>query len=609
MKNRKNALQIYLIKLSNICRSVLTNPVHLLSILALIFLVYTIVIPLWEIISQSFQWQLSAQAITVENKTEGLTLFNWQRVFASSISKPLFYVPVYNSLKISAGVSILSLVLGGGLAWLVTRTDFSHKSVITFLAILPYMLPSWVTSFAWLAVFKNNKIGGSQGILQSLLGINPPDWLAYGYLPIVLTLTLNYFTFFFLLISVALSSISSDLEETAEIMGAGKLKVLIKVTFPLVIPAVFSAFILTFSKSMGSFGVPAFLGLPVKYYTISTMIHSSIQNRMTAEAYILSIILLLICGFMIFMNQKVIGQRKSYVTIGGKASGKNHFPLGKWKRPVTWLILGVMGIAVFTPIVILILRSFMFMDGNFNPNNFTLHFWIGDSNSSIASGEVGVLKNQAIISALKNSLMIALTGAMISSCIGLLMGYVIMKERKTFLSKIIEQLSFAPYMIPGIAFSAIYLSMFAKKTFGFIPVLYGSISLIILISVVNELPFAVRSGTSAMLQIGKELEEAAAMQGASWRKRFFYIILPICKKSLFGSFLLLFISLMKELDLIILLVTPKTRTLTTLLFDYAEHGYQQFSNVIMVIIVIIILITYSLAKRIGKVDLAKGIGG
>jgi len=164
-------------------------------------------------------------------------------------------------------------------------------------------------------------------------------------------------------------------------------------------------------------------------------------------------------------------------------------------------------------------------------------------------------------------------------------------------------------MIPGIAFSAIYLSMFAKQTFGFIPVLYGSISLIILISVVNELPFAVRSGTSAMLQIGKELEEAAAMQGASWRKRFFYIILPICKKSLFGSFLLLFISLMKELDLIILLVTPKTRTLTTLLFDYAEHGYQQFSNVIMVIIVIIILITYSLAKRIGKVDLAKGIGG
>jgi len=587
------------IRLVNKAAEFFKKPVNLISVLALLFLGYTIVVPLWEIVSHSVRF----------NEGGSLIHFDlWNRVLGSKVSESLFYKPMLNSLSIAIGTAVLSLLFGGGLAWLVARTDFAYKKTVMFLAVLPYMLPSWITSFAWLAVFKNDRVGGSKGLIQAVLHVSPPDWLAYGYIPIVITLTLNYFTFFFLLMSVAFSSMNSSLEEMAHMTGAPKRTIMRKITLPLIMPAILSGFILTFSKSMGSFGVPAFLGLPIKYYTVSTMLHSSMQNRMIADAYILSIILLMVCACLIFFNQKAIGKRKSFATIGGKGSRTTYQALGKWKRLVNVSVLGGMSLAAFVPLLILFVQSFMTMHGDFSLSNFTLHYWLGNSDPSIASGEVGVLKNDGILTALKNSLKIGIIASIVAAFIGLLLGYVITQKRSSVPARLVEQLSFLPYLIPGIAFSAIYLSMFAKP-FLFIPTLYGTVSLIILISIVNELPFATRAGSSTMYQIGGELEEAAVVQGIPWWRRFFSIILPLSKKGLFSSFLLLFISVMKELDLIILLVTPQTGTLTTLIFNYAEQGYQQYANAIMLIIVAIILAAYFIAGKVGKVDFSKGIGG
>lgn len=191
---------------------------------------------------------------------------------------------------------------------------------------------------------------------------------------------------------------------------------------------------------------------------------------------------------------------------------------------------------------------------------------------------------------------------------GLIFGYVISKGRKALSSRLVEQLSFMPYLIPGISFAAIYLSMFAQPHF-LLPALYGTLSIVILITIVKELPFATRSGTSTMLQISGELEEAAKLHGASFMLRFFRIMLPLSRKGLISAFLLLFISAMKELDLIILLVTPKTSTLTTLTFRYAEKGYQQYADAIVIIIIALIMITHFVATKWGKADLSKGIGG
>ncbi|MGN7310977.1 ABC transporter permease [Alkalicoccobacillus gibsonii] len=582
---------------------IFTNPVHVISALALIFLVYMVAFPIGQILLETFQEDGRGGAASV-----GLTAANWVNVLSGSISQPLFYKPLLHSLSIGLTVSILSFLLGGSLAWLVMRTDFRYKKSITMLAILPYMLPSWVMAFAWMSIFKNDRIGGGQGLFYSLFQFSPPDWLAYGFLPIVLTMTLNYFTFFFLLLSVALGAVNASLEESARILGASSARTIRKITLPLLIPAISSGFILTFSKALGSFSVPAFLGLPTKYYTIATMLHSSIQNRMIQEAYVLCIVLLMVCALLIFFNQKAIGKRRSFATITGKDTRKHLYSLKKWHKPITWIVLGFMGAVSALPLAVLTLQTFMMSNSQFSLDQFTLHFWIGESNPAIASGEVGVLKNDALFSAIGNSLKIAFIAASIAALMGLLFGYIVSKRRNRLDGRTIEQLSYLPYLIPGIAFSAIYLSMFATPSW-FMPSLYGTITLIILICIVNELPIATRSGASTMHQIGGELEEAAYVQGANWGRRFTRIMLPLSKKTLFTMFLLLFISVIKELDLIILLITPENGTLPTLMFKYAESGFQQYANALMLIIVGIILITYFIASKLGKIDFTKGIGG
>lgn len=580
----------------------LANPIYLMSAIALLFLTYMVAFPIGQILLESFQGDARSGG------TDAFTVQNWVNVFSGSISQSLFYKPLMHSISIGISVSLLSFLLGGGLAWLVMRTDFRYKKTVTMLAILPYMLPSWVMAFAWMSVFKNDRIGGGQGLFYSLFQISPPDWLAYGFVPIVLTMTLNYFTFFFLLLSVALGAVNASLEESARILGASSGRTIRKITLPLIIPAISSAFILTFSKSLGSFSVPAFLGLPTKYYTIATMLHSSIQNRMVAEAYVLCIVLLMVCALLIFFNQKAVGKRKSFATITGKDARKHLYALNKWRRPLTWIVLGGTGAVSAVPLVVLTLQTFMMTNSQFSFDQFTLHFWIGESNPAIASGEVGVLKNNALFSAIGNSLKIAFIAASVAALMGLVFGYLISKRRNRLDGRLIEQLSYLPYLIPGIAFSAIYLSMFATPSW-LMPGLYGTLTLIVLICIVNELPIATRSGTSTMHQIGGELEEAAYVQGASWFRRFSKILLPLSKKTLFSVFLLLFISVIKELDLIILLMTPENNTLPTLMFKYAESGFQQYANALMLIIVVIILITYYIASKFGKVDFTKGIGG
>lgn len=596
------------VRLVNRIKGIFTNPLHVISIAAILFLVYTIVFPLWEIISHTVTWQHEDLRAYPEAEPGRLTLQHWIHILSSDISQNVFYKPIMNSLHIAVWVSVFSMLLGGSLAWLVTRSDIPFKKSIAFMAIIPYMLPSWMKSMAWLVIFKNDRIGGSPGILQSVLGINPPDWISYGFLPITVVLIGHYYTFFYLLIAVALSSINSGLEETADILGAKRSTILRKITFPLVLPAILSAFILTFSKAMGTFGAAAFLGLPVKYYTIATMLYSSIRNRMLSEGYILSLVLIAIAALTIYINQRAIGKRKGYTTVGGKDARKTLTPLGRWRIPLFSVVMLFMFSAGIFPLLLLFLQSFMLKDGVYALSNFTTHFWVGASDPTIASGEVGVLMSNNIRMALKNSLIISFVAAAAAAVLGIVFGYVIAKSRKSVAGRVVEQLTFMPYLIPGISFAAIYLSMFAKPQL-FIPALYGTLTLIILITIVKDLPFATRSGTSNMMQISGELEEAAKIQGASFFRRFFKIMLPLTRKGAISAFLLCFIGAMKELDLIILLVTPKTSTLTTMTFQYAESGFQQYSNAIIVIIIAIIMITYFVATKWGKADLSKGIGG
>lgn len=578
-------------------RRFLQTPYKVAGAVLIILLAYFIIGPLVTMIQTTLTWQSEDLRYAPGVSPGTLTLFHWSRVLFGRTSASMLWKPLMNTMAISVGVSVLALAIGGVLAWLVVRTDLPFRHLVSELAVIPYSLPSWVIALAWIVVFKNRQIGGVTGLFEYITGASPPNWLSYGIIPIMLCLALHYYSFAFTLISGALSSVDAELEEAAEIVGATRAQILRKITFPIVLPAILSALILTFSRAVGTFGTPVFLGLPVRFYVLSTMLYANMENRFVSNAYILALLMILISAATVYANTRIIRARRSFVTLGGRGFRRRLVKLGRLKGIVTLLVAGFLAVGVLLPLVVLVWQTFMLIEGDFSPSNFTLHYWIGLPNPRFAEGEAGILRNPMILGGAWNSIRLALTTALITGVAGTLVGYVVAKGRHTLLGRAVEQLTFLPFLMPSIAFGAIYLTMFSRPHW-IIPSLYGTFSILVLTCSIKSLPYSARSGISSMLQIGGELEEAAEVAGASWFTRFRRILIPLSKSGFLAGFLLTFITIMREMSLIVLLVSPSTRTLTTMTYRYNEQGLNQMGDAITVLLVTLILISNFAIKRV-----------
>ena len=600
-------------RLKNQIKAVVTNPYNIIVLIAVVLLVYLIVLPLLDMIATTFELAQRDIRAVGGGKAGDFTLYYWQRLLASELSWTMLIKPLINSLVIGVCVSVCAILLGSILAWLMVRSDLPFKKFFSLAVIIPYMIPSWCKSQAWLSMFKTARLGGAPGFMASL-GLDVPEWLAYGPVAIIIVLTLHYYAYTYLLVSSALNSINSELEEMGEIQGAGKAMILRKITLPLVLPAILSAVILTFSKAIGTFGTINYLGSPVQYYTLSSQLYMNINSRDTQTGFAMAILMIIIASIAVFVNQKLIGSRKSYATIGGKGGRSTLIGLGKVGRPVITAALFVFfAVGIIMPIVILVMESFMLKEGIYSLDNFTLHYWIGESNPQIMEGLPGIFKNDEFINSLFNSLRLTLVNGVFGTIFGQLLGYITAKGRGRLHGKLVEQLVFIPYLIPSVAFGGIYLSMFSQpqQIFGvtLVPALYGTFALLTLVSVVKHLPFAARAGTSNMLQISGELEEAATIEGAGFFRRFVKIVFPLSKGGFISGFMLIFVSIMKELDLIILIMTPTTSTLPYLAFRYQNGNSPQASDCVAIVMFSIGFLVYAIANLSGKADLAKSMAG
>lgn len=600
-------------RLKNQIKAVVTNPYNIIVLIAVVLLVYLIVLPLLDMIATTFELAQRDIRAVGGGKAGEFTLYYWQRLLASELSWTMLIKPLINSLVIGVCVSVCAILLGSILAWLMVRSDLPFKKFFSLAVIIPYMIPSWCKSQAWLSMFKTARLGGAPGFMASL-GLDVPEWLAYGPVAIIIVLTLHYYAYTYLLVSSALNSINSELEEMGEIQGAGKAMILRKITLPLVLPAILSAVILTFSKAIGTFGTINYLGSPVQYYTLSSQLYMNINSRDTQTGFAMAILMIIIASIAVFVNQKLIGSRKSYATIGGKGGRSTLIGLGKVGRPVITAALFVFfAVGIIMPIVILVMESFMLKEGIYSLDNFTLHYWIGESNPQIMEGLPGIFKNDEFINSLFNSLRLTLVNGVFGTIFGQLLGYITAKGRGRLHGKLVEQLVFIPYLIPSVAFGGIYLSMFSQpqQIFGvtLVPALYGTFALLTLVSVVKHLPFAARAGTSNMLQISGELEEAATIEGAGFFRRFVKIVFPLSKGGFISGFMLIFVSIMKELDLIILIMTPTTSTLPYLAFRYQNGNSPQASDCVAIVMFSIVFLVYAIANLSGKADLAKSMAG
>jgi len=593
-------------RLKNLILNVLKNPFNMVVLVSLIILFCLIIIPLLTMISNTFTLA-QGELRRVQGHVGDFTLYYWKYILTGTMANAVLWGPLKNSFVCGFFTVLVSVPLGSVLAWLMIRTDIPGKKVLGLLVTVPYMIPSWTKALAWLAMFRNST-SGANGFLAGM-GIPIPDWLAYGPIAIVLCMSMHYYAFSYIMVSGALRSINSELEEMGEIQGASKAQILRHITLPLILPSVLSATVMTISKSIGTYGVPANLGNRIGYYTLATKMRNFIDQGPQSVGYAMSIVLVLLAALIIFSNQRIVGVRKSYATVSGKGGRATLMPLGKAKKPLMAFLMVFLFLAMVVPFFVLIMETFQITTGaGYGLDNLTLYNWIGKSGQIAKyTNYEGIFRDPKFFSAFWNTIRLTLIGSIITAICGQFLGYISSRGRGKWYGDLTEQMVFVPYLMSGIAFSTMYFSMFSRPHFGgLMPSLYGTFTLIVLTSVVKHFPFASKSGTANMLSISVELEEAADIAGASFWKRMSSIIVPLAKNGFISGFMLTFISIAKELDLVIIMMTPSTQTMSYLAFTYSQEGYNQMSDAVSVCVLVFILVCYTVANRFGA-DLNKSM--
>lgn len=519
----------------------------------------------------------------------------WGDVFASAMSTNLLWRPLGNSILMGVATAVLSTIIGGFLAWVVVMTRIPGRGLLGLLATIPFALPSFALALAWESVFRNDLIGGSTGILMNL-GVPIPDWLAWGPVPVAVTLTAHYFSLSFMLIAAALASVNGDLMEAAEMTGASKLRVAKDIALPVVAPAMISGALLAFAEGVSNFVTPALLGLPVRFHTLSTRLYGAISTGDVSRGYVLSIVLIVVAAMIMYASTRVTGGRRSFATITGKGGRSRAIELGPW----AWLVGGLAWLVVlFTTIVpgiVLVVSSLTRRTNDF-ASGFTLHYWVGGSDPALAQGQRGILNNPLILQATWNTVLLGVSVALGAGLLGLLISYVITRSRgPRWLLGTMSVVSFIPFLIPGIALGAAFIAQFGAPI-GPFPSLYGTFAILVLAGIAATIPFSVRAGTAALSQVSRDVEESAMMAGAGLFRRLGSIIAPLTARGLFTGGVLVFVQMVRDLSLVVLLATPAMPVLAVLTYQYSSENFTQLANAVTVVIAVISVAATIVARR------------
>ena len=524
----------------------------------------------------------------------------WKRLFVSGeTSITYFYKPLWNSIYMSFLASIIAILYGGIVAFLITRTNVKAKKFLSTIFVFPYIMPSWTLATFWQNFFQNPSIGnGRNGMLYNLFRISVPSGMVYGMIPCAIVLGLHYAPFAYILIGGILKNMDANLEEAATILQASRWKIIWKITVPIVMPAVLSTFLLVFASSMSAYAVPQYIGGGEKVLT--TYMKQFFAQGWQGQGYIFGVVMIVFGVGILLINQLLTGKRKNFTTVSGKSGQISYINLKGWKYPIAILLVLLSLFCSILPIVTFALESLCEKAGDYS--TFTWQYWFSKTQTDAQNGLVGIFFEKQVWLAFKNSILLSLSCAFIAGTLGILIGYSVAKRRGTFLSKAVDNLAFLPYLMPsmalGVAFLAIGSSWGIQKSF-FLLILVGSI---------KYLPFASRSGISAMMQLSGEIEESALIQNVPWWKRMVRVICPIQKSTFISGYILPFTSCMRELSLFVLLAAGQTVLLTTLLDEWMQW-WPQSANALNLLIVVTVLIINFLVNLLTGASIDKGVGG
>ena len=545
-------------------------------------------------------------------------LFNPRRM---DVSATLFWVPLYQSLLMALLACFIAVVIGGALAFFVTRTNLPFKKFISTVFVFPYIMPSWSIAMFWENFFKNTAVDLSlnqMGLLQSLTGIQVPSSMIYGLVPCAIVLGIHYAPFAYILMGGILRNMDANLEEAATILKTKRIRTLFRITLPIVAPALISTVLLVFSSSVSSYTVPAFLG--GNFNAISVQMRSMLNsNESKGQGYVVAVILLIFSIIILTINNRFTSSRRSFTTVSGKSGQISKIELGRGKLSwIKWVVAILLIIFVtffaIVPLITFILESLESISGDIS--TITLKYWISNEDfdyriSNQGQSSKGIFHNATIWSAFGRSVIVAVCVSLIAGTCGILIGYAASKKRHSKVAKFVSNCAFLPYLIPALSFGAIFFSLSYVPGFEWLNATRGEANAVIACIIcggIKFLPFASRSGTNAMLQLSGEIEEAAIIVNVPWWKRMSKILFPIQKSSFISCYLLPFISAMRELTLFTLL-TGSFTLITNVLQYFDTYGLNQISNGINLLIVLFVIIVNLLVNKLTGASIDKGIGG
>ena len=586
----------------NRLKTYLSKPHNAILLLLGIVVTVTTVAPIVAIVGDTVTIHPGTIDAHLTGQASGYTLVNYIDLFTSRLAKTNLWTPLINTLLMSVGACVVSIIFGGIMAFLVTCRKY-----LSSIFIFPYIMPQWTLAVVWQNLFNSNAVTGtSNGLLAATLGIEMPAWWCVGLFPCVIVLGLHYAPFAYILIGGIFRNMDANLEEAATILDTPKWKIMFRVTLPMVKPAILSTILLVFGSAMGSYPVPHYLN----FTTLSTK-YVSMNSKYTGEASILAIIMMIFGVAIMLLNQLGLQSRKNYTTVTGKSGQISKVNLGKTGRVVIAVILIIL--TFFTsifPIVSFAFETFLPNPGDYSflytgdASNLTTKWWLTNENITENGmyGQKGILYNSTIWQAYKGTIWVSICCALLAGTIGTMIGYAVSKSRRSKWANYVNSMAFLPYLMPSIAVGAAFFVLFSNEYMN----LFNTYTLLIIVGTIKYIPFA--SALNSMLQLSGEIEESAMIQNIPWVKRMTRIIIPIQKTSIISGYLLPFMTCLRELSLFMLLCTQGFILATTL--DYFdEMGLYAFSSGINLLLIVTILVCNAVVNKITGASLDEGIGG
>jgi len=491
-----------------------------------------------------------------------------------------------NTFSLAIVRTVITTVLAIFFAWVITRTDTPFKSFIEFMLWLGFFLPALPMTVGWILLL-DPRFGVANKWIMDLFDLSKAPLNIYSYWGIVWAHLAFSTSIRFLLLTPAFRAMDAALEDAARVSGSGDGGTLLRITVPILAPAILATTALGFIRSLESFEIEVVLGIRAGIYVYSTKIWDYLhwEPPSYGPATALSSLFLLTIFALVWLQRILLGSRE-YTTVTGRSYTARPNNLGQWKWLTFALCLLFIIVMIFLPLSVLIMGTFMRLFGFFNIQNaWTLRHWAEAFDDPI------------FLRSLKNTLILGLGAALTGVFFYALVSYLVIRSRlkgRAFL----DFLCWLPWALPGVLISLALLWVFLGSGKLFIS-LYGTIYLLILAIIVKKLPLGTQVFKASILQISRELEEASYTSGAIWIQTFRRILVPLLMPALFAVGLIVFISAVRDIPTVVFLASSRSETISLLMLDYLAGAEFEKSTVIGVFIVLVIIVAALVGRALG----------